>query len=158
MLPRAHFELAEQLRTSPDPALNAQAEAEYKASIRANEYDEMSWRQLGGIIAAKGDFKRAAEDYRKALALQPKDSDAETGLAIALTSMNQTSEAISLLESAVEDDPSNVVAHYRLSVLYRRVGRIADSDREMDTFHHYKDVKDRLSKVFKTLAGPSRPM
>jgi tetratricopeptide (TPR) repeat protein len=158
VFPGAHFELAEQLRTSPDAALNAQAEAEYKAAIRANEYDEMSWRQLGGIAAAKGDFKAAAEDYRKALALQPKDSDAKTGLAIALISLNQTTEAIPLLESAVKDDPTNLVAHYRLSILYRRVGRIAESDREMDTFHHYKDVKDRLGKVFKTLAGPSRPM
>ena len=82
MLPGAHFELAEQLRTSPDPALNAQAEDEYKAAIKVNQYDELSWRQLGGILAAKGDFKTAEEDYRKALALQPKDSEAKTGLAI----------------------------------------------------------------------------
>ncbi len=102
MLPGAHFELAEQLRTSSDPALNAQAEAEYKAAIRVNQYDEMSWRQLGGIMTAKGDFKTAGEDYKKALALQPKDSDAKTGLAIALISMDQTNEAISLLESAVK--------------------------------------------------------
>ena len=34
-------------------------------------------------MAAKGDFKAAEEDYRKALALQPKDSEAKTGLAIA---------------------------------------------------------------------------
>jgi tetratricopeptide (TPR) repeat protein len=30
MVPGAHFQLAEQLRTSPDPVLNAQAEGEYK--------------------------------------------------------------------------------------------------------------------------------
>jgi tetratricopeptide (TPR) repeat protein len=88
MLPGAHFELAEQVRTSSDPALNKQAEAEYEAAIRVNQYDEMSWRQLGGIVTAKGDFKAAAEDYKKALALQPKDSDAKTGLAIALISMD----------------------------------------------------------------------
>ena len=158
MLPGAHFELAEQLRTSSDPALNAQAEAEYKAAIRVNQYDEMSWRQLAGIMTAKGDFKAAAADYQKALALQPKDSDAKTGLAIALISMDQTNEAISLLESAVKDDPTHVVAHYRLSVLYRRAGRTADAEREMDTFHHYQDVKNRLSKVFKNLSGPASPM
>ena len=62
--------------------MNAQAEDEYKAAIKVNQYDELSWRQLGGIMTAKGDFKTAEEDYRKALALQPKDSDAKTGLAI----------------------------------------------------------------------------
>src|ERR1035438_9038988 len=88
-------------------------------------------------MEAKGDFKTAEEDYKKALALQPKDSDAKTGLAIVLISTNQTNEAISLLESAVQDDPTNIVAHYRLSMLYRRAGRTADAQHEMDTFHHY---------------------
>jgi tetratricopeptide (TPR) repeat protein len=154
MLPGAHFELAEQLRTSPDPALNAQAEGEYKAAIKVNQYDEMAWRQLGGIMAAKRDFQSAEEDYRKALALQPKDSDAETGLAIVLISLNRTNEAISLLESAVKDDPTNLVAHYRLSMLYGRAGRPAEAKREMDTFHHYTDVKDKLGKTYKQLAAP----
>lgn len=157
MLPGAHYELAEQLRTSLDPALNAQAEDEYKAAIQVNQYDVMAWCQLGGIMTAKGDFKTAEEHYQKALALQPKDSDAKTGLAIALISMNQTNEAISLLESAVKDDPTNTVAHYRLSVLYRRAGRTADAQHEMDMFRHYKDVKDKLGRVFKQLAGQTSP-
>jgi tetratricopeptide (TPR) repeat protein len=153
MVPGAHFQLAEQLRTSPDPALNAQAEDEYRAAIKVNQYDELSWRQLGGIMTAKGDFKAAEEDYKKALVLQPKDSEAKTGLAIVLISMNQTTEAISLLESAVNDDPTNIVAHYRLSGLYRRAGRPADAQRETDSFHHYQDVRDKLGKIFKQLGG-----
>ena len=153
MLPGAHFQLAEQLRTSPDPALNAQAEDEYKAAIKVNQYDELAWRQLGGIMTAKGDFNTAEEHYKKALAMQPKDSEAKTGLAIVLISMNRTNEAISLLESAVNDDPTNIVAHYRLSGLYRRAGRTADAQREMDKFHHYQDVKDKLGKIFKQLGG-----
>ncbi len=154
-LPGAHFELAEQLRTSSDPALNAQAEEEYKAAIQVNQYDELAWRQLGGLLLAKGDFKTAEEDYKKALSLQPKDSDAETGLAIVLISTNQNSQAISLLESAVKDDPTNITAHYRLSGLYRRAGRAADAEREMAAFRHYRDLKEKLGKVFKELAAPS---
>jgi len=156
MLPGAHFELAEQLRASSDPALNAQAEDEYKAAIQVNPYDEKSWSQLGGIMAAKGDFKTAEENYRKALALQPQDSDAKTGLAIVLISVNRTSEAISLLESALKDDPTNTVAHYRLSGLYRRAGRTADSQREMDAFQRFKDLKDKLDRIYKQLAGAVR--
>ncbi len=157
MLPGAHFELAEQLRTSSDPALNAQAEGEYQAAIQVNAFDELSWRQLGGVMTAKGELQRAEEDYKKALALQPKDAEAKTGLAIVWISRNQPTEAISLLESAVKDDPTNVVAHYRLSTLYRREGRTADAEREMDTFHHYTDLKDKLGKVFKQLAAPGDP-
>jgi tetratricopeptide (TPR) repeat protein len=157
-IPGAHFELAELLRTSPDPALSAQAEAEYRAALQMNQYDALSWRQLAFVLAAKGDYKAAEEDYKKALALQPKDSDAKTGLAIVWISMNRAIEAVSLLESAVQDDPANIVAHYRLSLLYRRAGRTADAQRELDTFNHYKDVKDKLGKVFKQLNGQNSPM
>jgi tetratricopeptide (TPR) repeat protein len=157
-IPGAHFQLAEQLRTSPDPALNAQAEVEYKAAVQLNRYDELSWRQLGAIMEAKGDFKAAEEDYKQALALQPKDSEAETGLAIVWISLNRTGEAIALLESALKDDPTNIVAHYRLSGLYRRAGRTADAQNEMDSFHHYQDLKDKLGKVFKKLAGQTSRM
>jgi tetratricopeptide (TPR) repeat protein len=71
-IPGAHFELAEQLRTSTDAALNAQAEGKYKAALQVNQFDALSWRQLAGVLLAKGDFQTAEENYKKALALQPK--------------------------------------------------------------------------------------
>jgi len=154
-IPGGHFQLAEQLRTSTDPALNAQAEGEYQAAIRTNQYDELSWRQLAGIRAAKGNFTTAEEDYRKALALQPADSDAETGLAIALLSLNRTAEATPLLESAIKHDPTNITAYYRLSTLYRRAGRTADADREMESFRHFQEIKDKLGRTFRQLAAPA---
>jgi len=158
MLPGAHFELAEQLRTSPDAAQNARAEEEYRAAIQVNQFDAISWRELGGIMAAKGDFKVAEEHYRKALALQPKDAEAKTGLAIVLISLERTNEAIGLLESAIKDDPTNLAAHYRLSLLYRRAGRNPDAERELEAFRHYQAVREKLGKILKQLAGPSGPM
>ncbi len=156
MLPGAHFELAEQLRASSDPALSAQAEEAYRAAIKANQYDAKSWSQLGGIMSAKGDLKTAEEYYRKALALQPQDSEAKTGLAIVLISAGQTAEATSLLESAVKDDPTNTAAYFRLSSLYRRAGRTADAKRAMDAYQRYKDLKDKLDRTYKQLAGAVR--
>jgi len=156
-LPGAHFELAEQLRASSDPAFNAQAEAEYRAAIKLNQNDALAWRQLGAVLSAKGDFKAAEEGYRKALALQPRDSEAKTGLATVLISTNRTADAISLLESAIHDDPTNIAAHFRLSNLYRRDGRTADAQRELDAFKHYQDVKNKIGNVFKQLAAPPVP-
>lgn len=147
-LPGVHFELAQQLSASPDPAMNAQAEGEYKAAVQENHYDVKAWSRLGDSVAARGDFKTAEEDYRRALAVRPKDSDAQTGLAIALISMNRIDQAIPLLESAVKNDPTNIAAHYRLSVLYRRVGRTADAEHEMSEFKHYNDLKVTMGHVF----------
>ena len=157
-LPGVHFELGEQLRSSPDPKLNAQAEEEYRAAVKGNQYDEKAWCRLGESAAARGDFKAAQEDYKRALALQPRDSDAETDLAIALISMKQPNEAIPLLESATKDDPSNIVAHYRLSVQYRRAGRTADAQHEMDEYTHYKELKERLNQIFQQVRAPASPM
>jgi tetratricopeptide (TPR) repeat protein len=159
-LPGVHYELAEQLHSSTDTAQKAQAEAEYKAAIKANQYDEKSWARLGEILAAKGDIKGAQENYKKALALQPGDSDAKTNLAITLISSNQTAEATTLLESAIKDDPTNMTAHYRLSMMYRKAGRAADAKREMDLFLHYRDLKDKLGKAFQNMhveTGPAKP-
>lgn len=157
-LPGVHFELAEQLRSSPDPKLNAQAEDEYKAAVKENQFDEKAWCRLGEAAAAKSDFKTAQEDYNKALVLQPGDSDAQTDLAIALISQGQTKEAISLLESAIKDDPTNIVAHYRLSVQYRRAGRTADAQHQMDEYNHYKGLKDKLGQVYQQVHAQNNPM
>jgi tetratricopeptide (TPR) repeat protein len=156
-LPGVHFELAEQLRAAADPKLNALAEGEYKAAIQENQFDQRSWSHLGEVLAARGDFKAAQEAYNKALALQPGDAETKTDLAIALISTNQQKEAIPLLESAIKDDPTNIVAHYRLSGLYRRTGRLADAKHEMDQYTHYKGLKDKMSEVFKQVSAPTTP-
>ena len=141
-----------QLRAAADPKLNAQAEGEYRAALKENQYDEKSWCHLGEVIAARGDFKAAQEAYNKALSIQPTDSTARTDLAIALISMNQQKDAIPLLETAIKDDPTNTIAHYRLSALYRREGRTADAKHEMDEYTHYKNLKDKMSDVFKQVS------
>jgi tetratricopeptide (TPR) repeat protein len=154
-LPGVHFQLAELMRTSADPSISAQAEAEFKAALKTNPYDALSWRQLGGIMTAKGDFKAAEEDYRKVLALQPNDAEAMTGLAIVLISTNRSDDAMLLLESALKHDPTNMTAHFRLSGLYRRAGRTADAAREMEAFRHYQELKDNMGKVVKRRAAPA---
>jgi tetratricopeptide (TPR) repeat protein len=152
-LPGVHFQLAELLRTSTDPAMSAQAEAEYQAALRMNPYDALSWRQLGGIRNANGDFKTAEEDYRKALALQPNDAEAKTGLAIVMISTNRPDQALTLLETALTDDPTNITAHFRLSGLYRRAGRPADAARELEAFRRYQELKDKLENVLRSRRG-----
>jgi Flp pilus assembly protein TadD len=153
-LPGVHFQLAELMRTSTDPAISAQAEGEYQAALKINRFDALSWRQLGGIMNAKGDFKTAEEHYRKALAIQPNDAEAKTGLAIVLIATNRTDDAAALLESALKDDPTNLTAHFRLSGLYRRAGRTADAAREMEAYRHYQQLKEKLSKVLERRRGP----
>ncbi|MGA9135245.1 MAG: tetratricopeptide repeat protein [Candidatus Sulfotelmatobacter sp.] len=156
-LPGVHFELAVQLKESSDPALKAEAEREFRTALSLNQFDEKAWRGLGEMMADKGNFSAAKEDYTKALALFPQDSDAETDLAKLLVAHGDNQAATSLLESAVKDDPANSVAHYQLSGLYRQAGKTAEAQQEMDEFAHYKAIKDNLGKVFRQMRQEDLP-
>lgn len=148
-LPGVHFELAVQLKGSSNPALKSQAEREFRSALNLNQFDEKAWRGLGEVMADKGDSQAAKEDFTKALSLFPKDSEAETDLAKVFISNNDNKTAMSLLENAVKDDPTNIIAHYQLGALYRQAGQMADSQHEMDEFAHYKALRDELAKVFR---------
>ena len=53
-LPGVHFELAELLHTSQDPAVKKEAEQEYRAALAANPQDEKAICRLGDIAAQDG--------------------------------------------------------------------------------------------------------
>src|SRR6202012_545976 len=88
-LPGVHFELAELLHTSEDPAIKKEAEQEYRAALAENPQDEKAVCMLGEIAAQNGDIKQEYADYSKAVALQPGDANAKLDLAKALIEMNQ---------------------------------------------------------------------
>jgi cytochrome c-type biogenesis protein CcmH/NrfG len=147
-LPGVHFELGNLLYDSTDEKLQAEAETEFKAALAADPNDEKSLLMLGMIAAKHGDSKAAYDDYSRALQLQPDDADAALELAKILVTMNQNEKAQQLLERAIQIDPSNSVAHYRLATLYRRQGKSEEADKEIAEYKKYKEMKDKLQKVF----------
>ena len=147
-LPGAHFELGNLLYNSSDEKLKTEAEAEFKAELALNPNDEKSYVMLGMIAAKHGDTKAAYDYYSRALQLQPDDGDAALEMAKVLVTMNQNDKAQRLLEHAIQIDPSNSVAHYRLSTLYRRQGKTEEANKEIAEYKKYKNMKDQLEKVF----------
>jgi Tfp pilus assembly protein PilF len=150
-LPGIHFELAELLHTSTDDAVKKEAEQEYRAALRENPDDEKSILRLAEIDAHKGDADQSYQEYTRAVALRPDDADAKLGLAKALIDMNQSDKALPLLEDAVKLEPTNAAAHYRLATLYRKMGRTDDAKREMDLYKKFKEMKEKLSALYKEL-------
>lgn len=150
-LPGIHFELAELLHTSTDDAVKKEAEQEYRAALRENPDDEKSILRLAEIDARKGDAEQSYQEYTKAVSLRPDDADAKLGLAKTLIDMNQSDKALPLLEDAVKLEPTNATAHYRLATLYRKMGRTDDAKREMDLYKKFKEMKEKLSALYKEL-------
>jgi len=150
-LPGARFELAELLHASSDPAVKKQAESEYQEALKDNPQDEKAVFRLAEIEAERGDTEQAYKGYARAAQLQPGDADAKLGLAKTLISMDRKVEAQKLLEEAVQLEPTNATAHYRLGTLYREMGRTDDAKTEIELYKKYKDMKEKLTALYKEL-------
>ena len=150
-LPGAHFDLAELLRTSPNPTIKAEAEQEYRADLAQNPNDGRAECRLGEIDAAQGKMEKAYQEYMRAVQLQPDDADAKLDLAKMLIQMGHDDKALALLEQVAQLDPTNAVAHLRLSQLYQRQGRHADAQRQVELYKKYTQIKTRLEASYKEL-------
>ena len=150
-LPGIHFELAELLHTSTDETVKKEAEQEYHAALREDPQSEKAILRLAEIDARKGNIEQSYQEYTKAVELQPADADAKLGLAKTLIEMNQPDKALALLEDTVQLEPTNATAHYRLATLYRKMGRVDDAKREMELYKKFKEMKEKLSALYKEL-------
>lgn len=151
-LPGIHFELAELLSTLPlTPESQAQIKSEYKLALEQNPLDEKAHLRLAVIAERGGDQKTALDLYTRAVALQPDDAEACYNLANLLFTMNEPERAAKLLEHAIQMDPTNATIHFRLGTVYRRLGRDNDAQREIEQYHQYKDLKNKLRETFREL-------
>jgi Flp pilus assembly protein TadD len=150
-LPGVHYELAELLNTSQDPAVRKEAEQEYRAALKSNPQDEKSICRLGEMALQTGDVEQANEAFSRAIALHPDDSDAKLDMARALIQMNQPAKAQALLEQTVQLDPTNATAHFRLATLYRGQGRMDDAKQQLELYQNLRKEKDKLRAVYKEL-------
>ncbi len=146
-LPGLHTELGDMLFHSDDRNLLPQAEVEFKAALAANPEDERAELFLG-MLEAKQDPHAAYADFSRALQLNPNDGDACTELAKILMTMNQPKKAQQMLERAIQIDPTNDVAHYRLATLYRESGRVDEAKEQVNLYLKYKQMKDKMDSIF----------
>jgi tetratricopeptide (TPR) repeat protein len=151
-LPGIHFELAEMLNRLPkNAASSAEIKQEYEFALVENPFDEKADLRLGEIAALDNNHQKAFDLYSQAVKLQPDDPEACYELAKMLLNMEQPEKAEKLLEHAVQMDPTNAVIHFRLSTVYRRLGRDADAVREVEEYRKYKDLKEQLRETYRQL-------
>jgi len=146
-LPGLYFDFGNLLNSSTDEKLQAEAEAQFQAALAANPRDEKSLLMLGKIEARRGDLKAARDAYARAVEMQPNDTDACAELAGTLMSMNEPGKARVLLLHALELEPTDYLAHYRMSRLYRQEGKLEEAKKEVAEYKKYKDMKDKLGTV-----------
>jgi Tfp pilus assembly protein PilF len=53
-----------------------------------------------------------------------------------------------MFEKAIQIDPTNYLAHYRLAALYRQEGKIEEAKQQVAEYQKYKQMKAKLEKIF----------
>jgi Tfp pilus assembly protein PilF len=147
-LPALLFDFGNLLYNSTDKKLQAEAEAQFKAALAVNPQDEKAQLMLGAIAARRGDLQAAYDSDARAVQMQPDDADACTDFAKFLMSTNERDKARTLLVHALEIDPMNYTAHYRLGTLDRQQGKPEEAKHEFAEYQKYKDLKDKLQSIF----------
>jgi Tfp pilus assembly protein PilF len=153
-----HYELGEVLNGQRSAAAQAEAEKEYKAAVADNPFDAKSECRLGDIALRHGDLKSAEAYYKRSIKLQPNEAETSFGLAKVMMSQQRPKDALPLLQRAVELDPFDPLSRYRLAGLYRELGRMEDSRKEMTEFEKLKKMKSQLSDLYEQLRfHPDKP-
>ncbi len=81
-------------------------------------------------LVLEGRHEHAVDEYRLAVAADPKFTDALHGLSRALQDLNRFDEAIIVAQQISEIDPDDILAHTSLSILYQKKGMVPEAEAE----------------------------
>ncbi len=150
-LPGLHFQFGTLLYSSTDETLKSEAESEFRAALEVDPQDEKAQLMLGRIAGRRGDLKAAYDADSRAVEMQPNDADACTEFAGVLISMDENDKAHTLLAHALEIDPTDYIAHYRLSTVYRMEGKPEEAKQEIAEYKKFRDMKEKLRSLFQDM-------
>jgi Flp pilus assembly protein TadD len=106
--------------TSPDRAANipefVNAPPGALASIVERFVDDVSFVRAAREFLLGGDRERAVDAYRRALAINPRNEDANLNLGVALESLGRLTEAVEHYREALRIHPDSAELHFNLAV------------------------------------------
>ncbi|HUR82824.1 MAG TPA: tetratricopeptide repeat protein [Thermoanaerobaculia bacterium] len=104
-----------------------EAVKQLKEFVRAYPNNHTAWTILGNAYEDLDQDRNAADSYRRALALNPKAAEAETGMGILARKRGDDEEAMRRYRHAAELDPKYAQVWSSMSVLALRNGQDKDA-------------------------------
>ena len=101
-------------------------------SLRLPANKRVNWPSIITTLdlVLEGHHEQAVEEYQKAVAADPKFTDALHGLSRALQDLSRFDEAIVVAQQISEIDPDDILAHTSLSILYQKKGMVPEAEAE----------------------------
>jgi tetratricopeptide (TPR) repeat protein len=121
-----YFAVATQEMGDPDEAVRLLGKVAERFSDCAPAFD-----RLGTARLRRGEFKGAADAFRRLIELAPREWRGYAGLGEAKLRQNEFSEASGFLEKARVIEPDSRMVHHLLGYAYRGLGRDAEAEWEM---------------------------
>jgi cytochrome c-type biogenesis protein CcmH/NrfG len=152
-LPGMHFELAEALmESSPnDASTQREARSELDAAIQVDGDSSKVECEFGRIAFLQSNTDQAFVHYQHAYQLNPKDAQAQIGLAEILKMQNKPEEAATYLRMAIASDPFNAEAHYKLSQVDRQLHLDDEQKKELKLFFDIRATKDKIKLLYRQM-------
>jgi len=127
-----HYQLALQLRKQGDVTRSKQ-EMQVFQGLKNRVDEETSAGNLnneGNRLLGEGKAREAAEAYRKAVQLDPNNSQWQYNLSLALAKLGDKEDEKEALEKALQLDPNMGTAHNDLGLVYLSEGKLNEAERE----------------------------
>jgi Tfp pilus assembly protein PilF len=148
-----HYELAEAIFAAApaDAQAQADAEKELETAIKLDGDSAKAECILGRIAFQRQDLNAAYARYTRAFNLDPHNAEAQLALGRALAAMDKPEDAAKYLRMAVESDPLNDNAHFRLAGVCRKLGLNDEAEKETRLFRDIRAAKDRLEELYRQM-------
>lgn len=157
-LPGVHYELAEAiLESSPNDAQSqAEAEKELETAVKFDGDSARTECMFARIASRRADLDGAYAHYTRAFALDPGEVEVQIGLGRLLASRGKPEEAAKYLRLAVQSDPLNGEAHYRLASVSKKLELKDEAAKEFRLFEEIKQTKANLKELYRQMNKNSR--
>lgn len=158
-LPGMHFELAETLmEASPnDAATQTEARSELDAALKVDGDSSRIECEYGRIALLQSDSAQALSRYQRAYALNPKEAQAQMGLAELLQRQGKPEQAVAYLRMAVRSDPFNAETHYKLAQVDRQLNLEEDQKKEIKLYLEIRDSRDKVKQLYHEMNSQPPP-
>jgi len=112
-----------------------QARPELQQELQTDPNHPQALYELGDIAAFGGDAQKAEKYFLEALKVEPNMVEAHLALEKIYTQRGSYELSLAHLKRALQIDSSDPTVDYRLSLVYRKLGRKQDADRELALFN-----------------------